>query len=161
MAGSRLAVLAQFLIALGLQIPAASFGMLFGATPNLLLAWVLCLVWSGRTVPAVPAAFVGGLIYDGVTGGSYGWSSLLMTAVAYGAGWVRRPALSGRMAVGLAAGAVCGAFLAFSPGRGFAWNGATVAKWAVLSAVYNTCAAVCLDALFFRPTWKKRSFSGI
>jgi len=159
--GNRLAVFPQFLILLGLQVPAVSFGTLLGVTPNLLLAWVLCLIWAGESTLAIPAAFVCGIVYDGMTGGSYGWSSLFMTAIAYGAGWTRRPALSGRIGVGLGAGALCGAFLVFSPGHGFVWNGATVAKWAALSAVYNTCAAVSLDALCFRPIWKKRGFSGI
>ena len=160
MAGRTVSVaVQQFLIAMGLQVAVVSYGRVLGISPNILLAWVLCLIWLGLETIALPAAVLCGIFFDLLVKGPPGWSSLLLTVIAYAAGKAGRPGLRGRIALAMAAGAVYGLFLAFSPGEGFAWNGTTVARWATLSAVYNTCAALCLDALSLRAPWKKRGFS--
>ena len=149
----------QFLIVLGLQAFGLSMGRILAVAPNVFLAWVLCLGWMGLGTTGIAAGFLCGLLYDGLSRGQPGWSSLLLVLIAYGNCFVRRPPLSLKAAVAFAASAVYAVLLSFSPGRGFTWSGMTLFRFSVLFAVYNTCVTLAIDALAARTTWRRKGSS--
>ena len=86
---SFLRVALVLLVAVVLQISGLTALTVFGASPNLLPLVVAGVAFFAGSVPGATAGFVGGLLLDLALGHVVGASSLVLTAVGYGAGRYR------------------------------------------------------------------------
>jgi rod shape-determining protein MreD len=77
------------LLGVVLQISCAAQVHVFGSTPNLLPLVVAGVAFFGGSVPGAASGFLAGLLLDLSLGGLTGSSSLVLTAVGYGAGRYR------------------------------------------------------------------------
>ena len=55
---------------------------LFGVIPNILIAWVVYLVWTREMTPALIVIFISGLLYDTTQPESFGMHALVLLLIA-------------------------------------------------------------------------------
>ncbi len=64
---------------------------LFGVIPNILIAWVVWLVWTREINPTLVIAFIIGLLYDTTQPESFGLHALVLLLVAITVDQFRKP----------------------------------------------------------------------
>jgi rod shape-determining protein MreD len=64
---------------------------LFGVIPNILIAWVVYLVWTREITPALIVVFIIGLLYDTTQPESFGMHTLVLLLIARALHQFRKP----------------------------------------------------------------------
>ncbi|MCB5247356.1 MAG: rod shape-determining protein MreD [Candidatus Cloacimonetes bacterium] len=64
---------------------------LFGVIPNILIAWVVYLVWTRELTPALIVIFIIGLLYDTTQPESFGMHALVLLLIAIALYQFRKP----------------------------------------------------------------------
>ena len=64
---------------------------LFGVIPNILIPWIVYLVWTRELNPVLVVGFIIGLLYDTTQPESFGLHALIFVLMALGTDRFRRP----------------------------------------------------------------------
>lgn len=79
------------LICLYIQLLIMPVFELFGVIPNILIPWIVYLVWTRDLKPALIVAFLVGLLYDTTLPGSFGLHAFIFVTIAFGVDQFRKP----------------------------------------------------------------------
>jgi hypothetical protein len=149
----------QFPVVLGLQLILSNLLKMRSAGPVFFLAWILSLGWRDSELLSLCAGFCTGLIYDFMVKGTLGWSSLLLTVIAYANLFFPRLTFWERLAAAVIFAGFYFACLTFDPGHGFLWKPAGIAKYTVLFALYTAGVVSLTEYTMRKRVWGRKSSS--
>lgn len=153
----------QFLVVLGLQIFFLNF-FKAAIVPSFFLIWLLILVWDGNIEVSLFISFILGIIYDLISKGFYGMTSITFLLIVY-----INSFLGIRSMVGRISGIFIFSIIYFMMGlfkypEGFLWNSWTLFRYSLLFAIYNSVIGFFIEFGMkrLRLRWKaKKSYLSI
>ena len=154
-------IVEQLLIISSLQL---LFSVYFKSAviPSFFLIWLFILTWDGNTEVALMLSFITGIIYDIISRGALGTTSIRFLAIVYITGFLRIKGTAGRF--------ICAAFFSlifflsflFEPGKGFLWDTWPLIKYSGIFVIYNGLMLILPELSIRRYRWKwKKDYLGI
>lgn len=150
----------QFLIVVGLQVLVFNY-IKSSVVPSFFLVYLLILVWEGDKEIALVLSVVMGFIYDTISRGTPGVSSMIFLVMVY---------LNCFLKIGSIPGRIAGVFIfslfyffvcLFEHQKGFLWGPSALVKYSMLFALYNALLLFVIELGMRKLRWKKKEYLSI
>lgn len=153
----------QFLVITGLEVFILNY--LKGVVvPSFFLIWLLILTWEGNIEISLFMAFISGIVYDILSKGLFGITSIIFLIIVYINCLFRIQSSIGRV-VGIFIFSIIYFLMElFRYNEGFLWNNPSLLKYSLLFAIYNSLIGFFIVAGMkrLRLKWKiQRGFFSI
>jgi len=146
----------QFLMMSGLQVIFSTY-FKSASVPSFFLIWLLILTWEGNTETALVLAFFTGLIYDVVSRGNPGVTSIRFLILVYANSFLKVRNLPAMFAGAIFSSLLFFVLLLFEPAQGFLWNTGPLIKYSLLFAFYNGAITFFIALAMRKSRWKPKS----
>ena len=154
-------VVEQLLIVSSLQMLLTIY-VKSAVVPSFFLVWLLVLVWDGNIEIGLVMAFLTGLIYDLVSRGTPGSTSIRFLVLVYAGSFLRVERLSYMFALGFIFSALFFVSFLFEPAKGFSWEVWPMVKYSVIFALINGMMVYLIELVIRRQRWKwKKDYLGM
>ncbi|MCX8082336.1 MAG: rod shape-determining protein MreD [bacterium] len=153
----------QFLVVLGLEIFFLNY-FKSTLTPSFFLIWLLILVWEGNVELSLFLSFITGLIYDLISKGFYGMTSVIFLVIIYINSFLRIESMAGRISGIFIFSLIYFIMGLFKYTEGFLWNFRTLVRYSFIFALYNSIVGFFIEYGMrrLRLKWKmKRDYLSI
>jgi len=147
----------QFLVMMGLQVFFLNY-FKSAIVPSFFLIWLLILVWDGNIEVALLMAFITGIIYDLISKGFYGMTSMIFLIIVYINSFLKIKSMAGRILCIFIFSMVYFMMGLFKYPDGFLWNSWTLFRYSLLFAMYNSVVGFLIECGMrrLRLRWKAK-----
>ncbi|MCM8762744.1 MAG: hypothetical protein NC905_05275 [Candidatus Omnitrophica bacterium] len=147
----------QFLVMMGLQIFFLNY-FKSAIVPSFFLIWLLILVWDGNIEVALFMAFITGIIYDIISKGFYGMTSIILLVIVYINSFLKIKSTTGRISSVFIFSMIYFIMGLFKYPEGFLWNFTTLLRYSLIFALYNSVVGFFIEVSMrrLRLKWKAK-----
>jgi len=147
----------QLLVMMGLQVFFLNY-FKSAIVPSFFLIWLLILVWDGNIEVALLMAFITGIIYDLISKGFYGMTSMIFLIIVYINSFLKIKSMAGRILCIFIFSMVYFMMGLFKYPDGFLWNSWTLFRYSLLFAMYNSVVGFLIECGMrrLRLRWKAK-----
>ncbi|MCM8829904.1 MAG: rod shape-determining protein MreD [Candidatus Omnitrophica bacterium] len=147
----------QFLVVMGLQVFFLNY-FKSAVVPLFFLIWLLILVWDGNIEVALFMAFITGIIYDLISKGFYGMTSITFLVIVYINSFLKIKSITGRISSIFIFSIIYFMMGLFKYPEGFLWNFNTLLRYSLIFALYNSMVGFFIEASMrrLRLKWKAK-----
>ncbi|MCM8820653.1 MAG: rod shape-determining protein MreD [Candidatus Omnitrophica bacterium] len=147
----------QFLVVMGLQVFFLNY-FKSAIVPLFFLIWLLILVWDGNIEVALFMAFITGIIYDLISKGFYGMTSIILLVIVYINSFLKIKSITGRISSLFIFSIIYFMMGLFKYPEGFLWNFNTLLRYSLIFALYNSMVGFFIEASMrrLRLKWKAK-----
>lgn len=147
----------QFLVITGLEMVMLNY-FKAAVVPSFFFIWLLILVWEGNTEIALFMAFIAGIVYDLISKGFYGITSMIFLIIVYINCFLKLRSRTERIVCIFIFSILSLLMGLFKYPEGFLWNTRTLVKYSLLFAFYNSVVGFFIDVFMrkVRVKWKAR-----
>ncbi len=139
----------------GLQVFVMNY-LKMAIVPSFFLVWLLILTWEGDKEIALVLSVFTGIVYDSISRGTTGVSSLIFLIIVYINCFLRPASLAGRLA-GVFLFSICYfLMLLFEFQKSFLWSTYALLKYSALFAFYNALILFVIEVGMRKLRWKEK-----
>jgi len=150
----------QFLIISGLQVFVLNY-LKTAVAPSFFLVWLLIVAWEGDAEIALGLAFFTGIIYDVISRGVPGTTSIIFLLIVYLNCFLAPKSMAGRFAGAFISSMVYLLIFMFEYQKGFLWGGRAILKYSLLFSLCNALILFVIELGMRKLRWRKKEYLSI
>lgn len=150
----------QFLIISGLQVFVLNY-LKTAVAPSFFLVWLLIVAWEGDAEIALVLAFFMGIIYDVISKGVPGKTSIIFLFIVYLNCFLAPKSMAGRFAGAFISSMVYLLIFMFEYQKGFLWGGSAILKYSLLFSLCNALILFAIELGMRKLRWRKKEYLSI
>ncbi|MBN1445839.1 MAG: rod shape-determining protein MreD [Candidatus Omnitrophica bacterium] len=150
----------QFLIMSGLQVVIVTY-LKTAVAPSFFLVWILIVAWEGDAEIALGLAFITGIVYDVISRGVIGTTSVIFLFIVYLNCFLAPKSMAGRFAGAFISSMVYLLVFLFEYQKGFLWGAGAILKYSLLFSLWNSLILVVIEFGMRKLRWRKKEYLSI